>query len=872
MRKNKFKLSKFLICFLFLITLNFGYKNNFLRFNYLCKKVYAVDISEHGYDISQSDVEIKFMDEDKFFIVNNKSVRKEMFLSQDRIVVKNNSNNKESDHVIIIDGDNKNVSTPLDLVIDNLNIKSNNKDAIYLKNGACVNLKLIGSNSLFGECAIRVPSGNCLIISGDGTLNAGSNNSKSSEICAIIGAGCKETAGQININDHANINIETDDRKLGAGIGNSDLSVVDNSINKDLFLTGGKIYVGGNSKVNIKTTNGVCIGGAFSSSIDKIIIEDDADIKLQSHYSSCIGGGSYNTFNSVSSEIIIKDNANVKTESSSLESCIGSGVKSKGYKINILGNSKILAISNESGSCIGAGNNSSIKEINIKDNAFLVAINKKNGIAICGKNENNEFDTKENCKINIFDNAEVFASSLDANAIGFSNYKKSDNNSINIYGNSKVFAENKVGNLDGNVAIGGSKILIGSEESNPLVIAFGGMGLNKIADNKNENDDLIEIEINSGFVISKTNIQNSNFKSNKIYDSENSYVKICGGSVYMTDGEDFVRKINPNPKNNTINVYPVYVPNLYSGNKKISVSYPIYENIEGSQWRNYSYFANTIDNNILNSFIEKANLELSLSIKNIKDIFPVDKISAVIWLPVDKYKNIKISDENLNFSADVKSEFINYSRDMNSNILIPDNFFSKEVQNNFFSTEIQNSNSKILGLPDILKTRPFISGYEDKTFRPEKKITNAEVVQIISRITYDGRQVDLNNLENFVDINKESWYSFAISYLLQREIIRTRSNYFEPNREITIEKFDNLISNTLANYIDDERQLDLIEIVENITKSFIKENFDLNKNITRSEAVAIISEIFGREINLKENIFTDIDKNHWAYKYILSAI
>jgi hypothetical protein len=194
--------------------------------------------------------------------------------------------------------------------------------------------------------------------------------------------------------------------------------------------------------------------------------------------------------------------------------------------------------------------------------------------------------------------------------------------------------------------------------------------------------------------------------------------------------------------------------------------------------------------------------------------------------------------------------------------------------------------------PEYLQTRGFINGYEDKTFRPEKNLTRAEAAQMFYKLSYDGTQVNFDILDKFEDVNEENWFSGPIAYLANKNLIQGFENKFNPNDKITRAEFSQMIFNVLNDYADKDKILILgkYEInFEDIEDSFAKgvinqlasndfingydfKSFKPQNNITRAESVAMISRVFKRNIDdTRENIFIDLDKSHWAYRFIVSC-
>jgi len=117
----------------------------------------------------------------------------------------------------------------------------------------------------------------------------------------------------------------------------------------------------------------------------------------------------------------------------------------------------------------------------------------------------------------------------------------------------------------------------------------------------------------------------------------------------------------------------------------------------------------------------------------------------------------------------------------------------------------------------------YIRGYEDNTLRPENSITRAEIAMVFFRLLKPELK-DITLKVDFNDVSGEEWYGLAI--------------------------------NTLAHY--------------GILNGYTDGRFQPSQPITRREMAAVVSR-FDRLIETNENPYLDIDRDDWAYGYILSA-
>ncbi|MDR2712865.1 MAG: S-layer homology domain-containing protein, partial [Clostridiales bacterium] len=118
---------------------------------------------------------------------------------------------------------------------------------------------------------------------------------------------------------------------------------------------------------------------------------------------------------------------------------------------------------------------------------------------------------------------------------------------------------------------------------------------------------------------------------------------------------------------------------------------------------------------------------------------------------------------------------------------------------------------------------PYLSGYPDKTVRPDIGITRAEVAMIFWRLVKSPAKNDALN-GSFSDLKNDVWYTQAINYLAKI----------------------------------------------NILKGYPDGAFKPSQIITRAELTAIVSR-FDDLVSGTENPFSDLKTSHWAHDYIMSA-
>lgn len=132
-----------------------------------------------------------------------------------------------------------------------------------------------------------------------------------------------------------------------------------------------------------------------------------------------------------------------------------------------------------------------------------------------------------------------------------------------------------------------------------------------------------------------------------------------------------------------------------------------------------------------------------------------------------------------------------------------------------------------------------IKGYDDKTFRPDNKITRAEAAAILYRVL-GLAEPTLPADTGFKDVKKDAWYAGYVLELKTRQITKGYGdNSFKPDAEITRGEFLQLAINTLLNNSSVEKQTELKSILEGtITSKF----FDLKSTDWYAKVVTLGSE------------------------------
>lgn len=144
---------------------------------------------------------------------------------------------------------------------------------------------------------------------------------------------------------------------------------------------------------------------------------------------------------------------------------------------------------------------------------------------------------------------------------------------------------------------------------------------------------------------------------------------------------------------------------------------------------------------------------------------------------------------------------------------------------------------------DTLVRKGIINGYPDKTFRPDKYITRAEFIVLLSRAYEWELPSDLSNISIFKDRSSFSVFNEKqISYALSHGYINGYpDNYFRPNNYISYKEVEVIMRRILMN---DNFTWDAIANKIMYDKKVRLDSFDsLDNKITRAEFSYLLHEL-----------------------------
>ena len=190
---------------------------------------------------------------------------------------------------------------------------------------------------------------------------------------------------------------------------------------------------------------------------------------------------------------------------------------------------------------------------------------------------------------------------------------------------------------------------------------------------------------------------------------------------------------------------------------------------------------------------------------------------------------------------------------------------------------------------------PYITGYENNTFRPSGTMTRAEACTIAARVFAGGDAAIPTGLTTvFTDVASDAWYHKYIAYCESRGLLPSYSGAFLPSRNITRAEFVEIIYNmglvkdkglngAFTDVPSDHPRAAVIAaagkagLVNGYANGDGTFRFSPDNTITRAEVVKVINNAKGRKVGAATPgfripaIFKDIDASHWAYYDVMEA-
>lgn len=174
----------------------------------------------------------------------------------------------------------------------------------------------------------------------------------------------------------------------------------------------------------------------------------------------------------------------------------------------------------------------------------------------------------------------------------------------------------------------------------------------------------------------------------------------------------------------------------------------------------------------------------------------------------------------------------------------------------------------------------YMSGYPNRQFRPNNKITRAEVSAMFMELIEDEAKEKVA----FKDVKDGLWYSAAANKMASLGYIRmSEDGMFLPSKAITRAEYAYILAKLKNLPASDKKMKDVPAdhwaasaiascIEAGIIAGYSDGTFKPDREITRAEAVAMMSRTFEIASNTEnKEAYTDVSKTHWAYDVIMTA-
>lgn len=210
-----------------------------------------------------------------------------------------------------------------------------------------------------------------------------------------------------------------------------------------------------------------------------------------------------------------------------------------------------------------------------------------------------------------------------------------------------------------------------------------------------------------------------------------------------------------------------------------------------------------------------------------------------------------------------------------------DNQQGVEIEVNKFSTF---SIVKVKDWTDnTLKAHPYIQGYTDGSFRPERNVTRAEMATIITRIL--GAST-LEGSHEFTDVTSSHWAQAAISAAAQSGSVQGYTDgSFKPDQAITRAEMAVVLQplltsaqmTTAPKAFTDVNEHWAQQAVEQLSSAGVvtgykDDTFRPSQPITRAEAVTMLNKLIGLQAETNAaGQWSDVPATHWASEAIEAA-
>lgn len=204
-----------------------------------------------------------------------------------------------------------------------------------------------------------------------------------------------------------------------------------------------------------------------------------------------------------------------------------------------------------------------------------------------------------------------------------------------------------------------------------------------------------------------------------------------------------------------------------------------------------------------------------------------------------------------------------------------------EIEVNKFSTF---SIVKVRDWTDnTLKAQPYIQGYTDGSFRPERNVTRAEMATLITRILGTST---LKGSHEFTDVTSSHWAQAAILAAAQSGSVQGyKDGSFKPDQAITRAEMAVVLQPLLTSDQMTAASIAFTDVNEHWAQQAVEQlssagvvtgytdgTFRPSQPITRAEVVTMLNKLIGLQAETNAaGQWSDVPATHWAYEAIQAA-
>ena len=312
------------------------------------------------------------------------------------------------------------------------------------------------------------------------------------------------------------------------------------------------------------------------------------------------------------------------------------------------------------------------------------------------------------------------------------------------------------------------------------------------------------------------------------------------------------------------------------------------------------------NNNQDRTSVPNNKYEIDIKENDIKRDFPETKLLKIVF-SVELANGIEAKSSDFVFLNDTKTEDKpsenpstennNTSADNNTSIVEEKDPIKEESNKNIAKPKIESTghyeyrltkNYSPTKVKHTKKTsqKSFIAGYPNGLFKPDSSVTRAEAAQMLWVL----ENATASNLKADFKDAKDSWYNQALNYTISKGMLLAKDGNIRPDVPMTRGEFVRMLYPLLADKSGGPRFNDIAghefeaailrASANGIIKGYPDGSFKPDGKVTRAETVTMLNKLSNRYLtldDLKKNNskikeFSDVQKSHWAYLQIMSAV